>query len=281
DLATVIKLSQAISGETVAEKLIDTIMRTAIEHAGAERGLLILARGDEYRIVAEATTGSDTVAVGPQQKNVTAADLPESVLRYVVRTRESVLLQDASSEKQFSADEYILRHQARSILCLPLLKETRLVGALYLENNLALHAFTPDQIVVLKLLASEAAVSLENIRLYDELQDREARIRRLVDSNIIGIFIWCADGRIIDANEPFLRIVGYGREDLMAGRLNWMELTPAEWRGATDQRVAELEATGTAKPYETEYLRKDGSRAPVLIGRAMLEGSSDEGVGFV
>jgi PAS domain S-box-containing protein len=231
--------------------------------------------------VAEATTGSDTVAVGPQQKNVTAADLPESVLRYVVRTRESVLLKDASSEKQFSADEYILRHQARSILCLPLLKETRLVGALYLENNLALHAFTPDQIVVLKLLASEAAVSLENIRLYDELQDREARIRRLVDSNIIGIFIWCADGRIIDANEAFLRIVGYGREDLMAGRLNWMELTPAEWRGATDQRVAELEATGTAKPYETEYLRRDGSRAPVLIGRAMLEGSSDEGVGFV
>jgi len=231
--------------------------------------------------VAEATIGSDTVAVSPRQTSVTAADLPESVLRYVVRTKESVLLRDASSEKQFSADEYIHRHQARSILCLPLLKETRLIGALYLENNLALHVFTPDRIVVLKLLASEAAISLENIRLYDELQDREARIRRLVDSNIIGIFIWCADGRIIDANEAFLRIVGYGREDLMAGRLNWTELTPAEWRGATDQRVAELGATGTAKAYETEYLRRDGSRAPVLIGSAMFERSSDEGVGFV
>src|SRR3989441_2000096 len=88
DLATAIKLSQAISGEIVLEKLIDTVMRAAIEHAGAERGLLILRQGDEYRIVAQATTGSDTVAVGPLQASVTAADLPVSVLHYVVRTRE-------------------------------------------------------------------------------------------------------------------------------------------------------------------------------------------------
>ena len=281
DLATVIKLSQAISGEIVLEKLIDTLMRTAIEHAGAERGLLILARGDEYRIVAEATTGSDTVAVGPRQASVTAADLPVSVLHYVVRTKESVLLHDAASEKQFSADDYIRRHHARSILCLPLLKEARLVGVLYLENNLALHVFTPDRIVVLKLLASEAAISLENIRLYDDLQDREAKIRRLFDSNIIGIFMWHADGRIIDANEAFLRIVGYDREDLVAGRLSWRDLTPPEWRAATEQRLAELEATGASQPYEKEYVRKDGSRVPVLVGARDVRGRSDEGVAFV
>src|SRR5262249_42254915 len=157
--------------------------------------LLILARGDEYRIVAEATTGIETVAVDPRQASETAADLPVSVLHYVVRTKKSVLLDDASGERQFSDDDYIRRHHARSILCLPLLKEASLVGVLYLENNLAPHGFTPDRIVVLKLLASEAAISLENIRLYDDLQDREARIRRLVDSNIIGIFMWCADGR--------------------------------------------------------------------------------------
>ena len=181
DIASVIKLSQAISGEIVPEKLIDTLMRAAIEHAGAERGLLILAQGDEYRIVAEATTGIDRVAVGPRQASVTAVDLPVSVLHYVVRTKESVLLHDASGEKQFSADDYIRRHHARSILCLPLLKEARLVGVLYLENNLAISVFTPNCIVVLKLLASEAAISLENIRLYDDLQDREAKIRRLVE----------------------------------------------------------------------------------------------------
>ena len=280
DLATVIKLSQAVSGEIILEKLIDTLMRTAIEHAGAERGLLILAQGDEHRIMAEATTGSDQVAVGPRQESVTAADLPVSVLHYVVRTRESVLLHDASGDTQFSADDYIRQHRARSILCLPLLKDTRLLGVLYLENNLALHVFTPERIVVLKLLASEAAISLENIRLYNDLQDREAKIRRLVNSNIIGIFMWHADGRIIDANEAYLRIIGYDRNDLTAG-LSWRDLTPPEWRGADDRRSAQLDAGGTAQPYEKECCRKDGSRVPVLVGATAFEGRSDEGVGFV
>jgi PAS domain S-box-containing protein len=281
DLATVIKLSQAISGEIVLEKLIDTLMRTAIEHAGAERGLLILARGDEYQIVAEATTGSDTVAVGPRQVSVTAADLPVSVLHYVVRTKDTLLVHDASHEDQFSGDEYVCRHHSRSIVCLPLLKGASLVGVLYLENNLALHAFTSNRVVVLKLLASEAAISLENIRLYEDLQDREAKIRRLVDSNIIGMFMWYADGRIIDANEAYLRIIGYDRGDLIAGRLNWRELTPPEWRGADDRRAAQLEVSGTAQPYEKEYFRKDGTRVPVLVGAAVFEARSGEGVGFV
>ncbi|SHG48132.1 AAA family ATPase [Bradyrhizobium erythrophlei] len=280
DFATVMKLSQAISGEIVLEKLIDTLMRTAVEHAGAERGLLILARGDEHRILAEATTSSDTVAVGPRQGSVTAADLPLSVLHYVVRKKESVLLHDAAGDKQFSADDYIQGHHARSILCVPLLKESRLVGVLYLENNLAPHVFTPDRIVVLKLLASEAAISLENIRLYDDLQDREAKIRRLVDSNIIGIFTWCADGRIIDANDAYRRIIGYDRGDLIAG-LSWRDLTPPEWRGADDRRAAQLEMSGTAQPYEKEYFRKDGSRVPVLVGATLFEGRPNEGVGFV
>jgi PAS domain S-box-containing protein len=281
DLATVIKLSQAISGEIVLDRLIDTLMRSAIEHAGAERGLLILARGDEYRIVAEATTGRDTVAVGTRQASASAADLPVSVLHYVVRTRQMVLLQDASGEKQFSADDYIRRHHARSILCLPLLKEARLVGVLYLENNLAINVFTPNRIVVLKLLASEAAISLENIRLYDDLQDREAKIRRLVDSNIIGILMWHADGRIIDANEAYLRIIGYDRGDLTAGSLSWRDLTPPEWLGADERRVAQLAASGTAPPYEKEYFRKDGSRVPVLVGATAFDGRPDEGVAFV
>jgi PAS domain S-box-containing protein len=281
DLATVIKVSQAMSGEIVLEKLIDTLMRTAIEHAGAERGLLILARGDEYRIEAEATTSSDTVTVGPRQASVTAADLPEAVLNYVARTKESVLLHDASGENPFSADEYIHWHHARSILCLPLLKQTRLVGVLYLENNLTVGVFTPARVAVLKLLASEAAISLENTRLYRDLQERKAKVRRLVDSNIIGIFIWGPDDRIVDTNEAFLRIVGYSRDDLISRRMCWRELTPAEWRDADDRGVAELKATGTAQPYEKEYFQKSGSRVPVLVGAATFEGSRDEGVAFV
>jgi PAS domain S-box-containing protein len=109
----------------------------------------------------------------------------------------------------------------------------------------------------------------------------EAKVRCLIDANIMGIFIWHLDGRIVDANDAFLRIVGYGRDDLSSGRLRWRELTPAEWRAADDRRVAELEATGTAQPYEKEYFRKDGSRVPVLVGAATFEGMSDEGAAFV
>ena len=109
----------------------------------------------------------------------------------------------------------------------------------------------------------------------------EAKVRCLIDANIMGIFIWRLDGRIVDANEAFLRIVGYGRDDLSSGRLRWRELTPAEWRTADDRRVAELEATGTAQPHEKEYFRKDGSRVPVLVGAATFEGTFDEGAAFV
>jgi PAS domain S-box-containing protein len=109
----------------------------------------------------------------------------------------------------------------------------------------------------------------------------EAKTRRLIDANLIGIFIWNLDGRIVEANEAFLRIVGYDRNDLTSGRLRWRELTPVEWRDADERRVAELEATGTAQPHEKEYFRKDGSRVPVLVGGATFEERSDEGVGFV
>jgi PAS domain S-box-containing protein len=281
DLATVIKVSQAVSGEIVPEKLIDTLMLTAIEHAGAERGLLLLPRGDELRIEAEATTSGDTVVVRPRDASLAAATLPESIVQYVVRTQESVILDDASVQNTFSADAYLRQHHARSVLCLPLLKQATLIGVLYLENTLTLHVFTPARVAVLTLLASEAAISLENTRLYSELTEREARIRRLVEANIIGIVIWNLEGRILEANEAFLRMVGYGREDLVSGRVRWREVTPDQWREADDQALAELAATGTCAPREKEYIRQDGSRVPVLVGAALLEGRRDEGVAFV
>ncbi|MBO4220836.1 AAA family ATPase [Bradyrhizobium neotropicale] len=281
DLATVIKVSQAVSGEIVLEKLIDTLMRTAIEHAGAGRGLLILAVGNGYRIEAEVTTSNNTVTVGQRRASVTAADLPESILHYVIRTKESVLLHDAAAANPFSADKYIHRHHARSILCLPLLKQGRLAGVLYLENNLTAHVFTPDRVTVLKVLASQAAISLENSRLYDDLADREGKIRRLVDANIIGILIADREGRILEANDAFLRITGYDREDLVSGRVRWTELSPPEWRERDVLARAELNSTGRVQPFEKEYVRKDGSRVPVLIGAALFKEGGEEGLAFV
>jgi PAS domain S-box-containing protein len=281
DVGTVLKAAQAVSGEIVLGDLIKVLLRIAVEHAGAERGLLILFPGDEPRIAAEATTGRGQVEVTLRHTAASPAELPESVLHTVIRTRESVILDDALAQNPFSADEYICQKRARSVLCLPLVKQAKLIGVLYLENNLASHVFTPARISVLELLASQAAISLENARLYNDLGEREARIRRLVDSNIVGIVFWDVQGRIIDANQAFLDIVGYAQEDLVSGRLRWTELTPAEWRDADEQIIAELKAVGTLHPREKEYFRKDGSRVPVLVARALFEWKPDEGVSFV
>jgi PAS domain S-box-containing protein len=121
----------------------------------------------------------------------------------------------------------------------------------------------------------------ENVQLYSDLEERDKKIRRLFDSNIIGIIIWEIGGRIFEANDAFLRIVGYDREDLASGRLHRTDLTPPEWRDRDSCTVTELTRIGTASPFEKEYIRKDGSRVPVLIGGAMFEEGGSQGVGFV
>ena len=280
DLATVIKVSEAVSGEIVPDRLIETSMRTALEHAGAERGALILSRDDGWRIEAEATISSDSVTVVLRQVSVTAADLPSSVLQYVLRTKEPVLLDDASAQNPFAADEYIRGRHARSVLCLPLLKQARLIGLLYLENSLTPHAFTPARMAVLKLIASAAAISMENTRLYSDLQEREARVRRLVDSNIVGVMIWDLDGRIVEANDAFLDMLQYQRDDIASGGVRWTDLTPSEWREQDERATADLKATGTVQPYEKQFVRKDGTRIPVLTGGALFDRRGSDGVGF-
>jgi PAS domain S-box-containing protein len=121
----------------------------------------------------------------------------------------------------------------------------------------------------------------ENAQLQSDVEEREKKIRRLVDANIIGIIIWEVEGRILEANDAFLRMVGYDREDLISGRLHRTTMTPPEWRDRDARTVAELKRIGTAQPFEKEYLRKDGSRVPVLIGGAMFEEGTNQGVGFV
>jgi PAS domain S-box-containing protein len=280
DLATVIKVSQAVSGEIVLEKLIDGVMRAAIEHAGAERGLLILARGDDLRIVAEATTGGTDVTVHLRDASVSAVVLPQSVIRYVMRTREDVILDDATEGNPFSADSYIVQHRARSIVCLPLVNQGRLNGAIYLDNNLAARVFTSDRITLLKVLASQAAISLENTRLYRDLENREAKIRRLVDANILGITTWNVEGAILASNEAFLRMVQYDHDDVAAGRVSWRDMTPADWRERVERALAKVMQTGSVQPFESELFRKDGSRLPVLLAGALFEEGGNEGVAF-
>src|SRR5262249_3067691 len=129
DLATVIKVSEAVSGEMVLEKLIQSLMRVAIEHAGAERGLLILLRGDHHQIEAEASTARGKVDVALRRVPVTPGQLPDSVLQYVMRTRESVILDDAAARNLFSEDVYVREKRPKSVFCLPIINQAKLIGA--------------------------------------------------------------------------------------------------------------------------------------------------------
>jgi len=281
DVASVVKASQAVSSEIILPKLIERLMTIALENAGADRGLQILPAEDDYLIQAEAEAAGDQIAVVLCQNLITSVTRPESIVRYVIRARESVILDDASKPNIFSEDDYLRRRPTKSILCLPLIKQGRLTALLYLENTLSTHAFTPDRIAVLDLLAAQAAISLENTRLYSDLQEREAKVRRLVDSNIIGILFWNLEGGIIEANDTFLRIVGWEREDLVSGRVRWSDLTPPEWRDQTARAIEEMKMTGSYQAFEKEYFRKDGSRVPVLIGSAAFDEKRDQGVAFV
>jgi len=190
---------------------------------------------------------------------VTGDVLPESVLHYVLRTRESVILDEGRRPPRgLPTDPYLRQHQARSILCLPLITRARLTGVLYLENSLTPRAFAPARSAVLKLLASQAAIALESAHLYRDLEQREARIRRLVDANIIGIYLWELEGRIVEANDTFLRMVGFDREDLVSGRMRWTNRRRRNGALAAHRCVEWLKMAGRMAPVEREFLRKDG-----------------------
>jgi len=191
--------------------LIGVLMETALENAGAERGLLILPRGEEMWIEAEASTAEDRVVVHRPNTRVTPAALPESVYHFVIRTRDSVLLDDASKQEPFSADAYVRSHNSRSIMCLPLSKQAKLIGVLYLENNLASHVFTPARIAVLSLLASQAATSLENARLYSDLQDADSYLAEAQRLSHTGSFKWGGMDGAISWSDEVYRIYGFDR----------------------------------------------------------------------
>jgi PAS domain S-box-containing protein len=280
NLATALKLSEEISGEMNLERLIDKVLRTAIEHVGARRGLLIVPRGDKLRIEAEAVSAGDHVTVLLGDSVNSTATLPESVLRSVVRTQRAVLLDDAAGPNAFSADPYIARHATRSILCLPLLNRSKLIALLYLENNLAAGVFTPARMILLKIPASQVATSLENTHLYRELTESEAKFRRLLDSNVIGICTWDLDGRVLEANETFLRLYEYERDDLLSGRLRWTDFASSQERERDlHDRVARLQNGESMPPVEWDLIRKDGSRVPLLTDSVLFEGAS-QGIAF-
>jgi len=177
DVLSVLKASQAISGELVLDRLLNTLVRIVIEQAGAQKGYVILVREGRLTIGAEACIedrGAVRVELPSPMPEVSFRRLPASIVNYARRTKEKVLLDDATASPKFGRDEYVVRLRPRSVLCMPILKQGELVGLLYLENDLVAGAFTADRLTVLDLLASQAAISLENALLLSN--ERAARL---------------------------------------------------------------------------------------------------------
>ncbi|MBE9187508.1 AAA family ATPase [Microcoleus sp. LEGE 07076] len=172
DLATIIKASQAISGEIVLDKLLANLMKILIQNAGAQTGFLILDKAGQWAIEASGNVDADRITV--LQSTPIDNHLPASIVNYVARTRETVVKNDAANQGKFTLDPYIKAHQTKSILCAPLLNQGQLSGIVYLENNLTTGAFTPDRLEIIQLLSGQAAIAIDNAQLYNNLEQRVA-----------------------------------------------------------------------------------------------------------
>ncbi|MBI4784870.1 MAG: AAA family ATPase [Oscillatoriophycideae cyanobacterium NC_groundwater_1537_Pr4_S-0.65um_50_18] len=243
DLATVMKAAQAISSEIDLEQLLSSLMQILIENAGAQTGCLLLEDAGEWRIDAacelvEGESGGCTTQV--LQSTPITNRLPESIIQYVIRTHESVILSDATREGNFINDPYIQNNQTQSLLCLPLLKQSKLVGVLYLENQLAAGAFTPDRTQVLNLLSTQAAIAIENAKLYSKLRANESQMAQFLEAIPVGIGIIDAMGRPYYVNQRGIELMGKGVDPAV---------TPEQL-----PEVYQFYVTGTDQIYPSERL---------------------------
>lgn len=268
DLTAVIRASQAISGEIVQERLIDRLMDIVIESAGAERACLILQKGDRLVVEAEAGTG-DGVRYPEAWIGETDA-VATSIANYVARTKEDLVLDDAGTDDLFFRDEYVQKYSPRSVLCIPILQHGTLSGLLYLENNQSTAAFTSGRVQLLKTIASQAAISLENARFYSTLEESERKYRSLYENAVEGIFRTTLDGRILNVNPAMASILGYpSPEALLAAVGNVIKdiyVDPEE----RDTIIDRLLEHGSVFDFETRFKRPDGTTTWVSIS-ARLE----------
>src|ERR1700745_1383908 len=199
----------------------------------------------------------------------------------VMKTGQPLLVPNALENEAWKANPHV-RLGMISYLGLPISwPNGRLFGTICVRDNKR-NEYSEAYLKLLLHFRDMLQADLKSlVGLHGEIEEREAKIRRLVDSNIIGVFIWDFDGRILEANDEFLRMVSYDREDLVSGRIRGADLTPPAWGERKNERIKQKKSGGRFEPFEKEYTRKDGSRAPVLIGEATFEEGGNQGVAFV
>lgn len=263
DLASVIKASQIISKEIELDKLLDTLMTLMAENAGAQKGFLILdsGLGQKENLMVRASFGVSPPMVGDLDR---CKGVCSAIVRYVERTGKPVVLNHAVKEGMFVQDDYINHHRVKSVLCIPIRNQGLLMALLYLENNDTTGAFTPARVTVLHMLATQAAISMNNARLY-------TRYRSLFDSAVEGIFQSTVAGELISANPALANLLGYeSPEDLFASSITLSDLFHSLDDRNTVLRMLREKNRVTA--FDTRFIRKDGTRVWVSVSvRAVID----------
>jgi PAS domain S-box-containing protein len=259
DTTTVLKAAQAISSEIVLDRLLIKLLRLALEHAGAQKAAMLLADGDRLSVEAVASVeGGSTRRLKSPVALEDSEDVPQSLIQFVARTRQTLVLADATREDVFTQDTYVKTFQPLSVMVLPILARNALIGVLYVEHRWLTGVFTSQRVEVLSLLASQAAISIENAKLYADLHSTRDDYRTLYDSANEGLFRITAGGVLIRANPTLARIFGFD------GVTPFIE----EYRDLLDrvflrkERARELmtmlDETGVAGGFEAEGVTRDG-----------------------
>lgn len=212
DLATVMKASQAIASEIVLENLLQILMKILLENAGAQSGCLLLPTAPTSGRLGKFSIAIDSRDSSPWELLIHPIPqvVPESILHYVVRTHESVVLDDAVRSGTFSSDPYIQLVEPLSILCYPLLDQSQLVGVVYLENQVTTGAFTHDHIEFLQLLSGQAAIALTNAQLYAQVRDSEQQLKQFLEAVPVGIGVLDQNGHPYYVNQRAKELLGQG-----------------------------------------------------------------------
>jgi PAS domain S-box-containing protein len=281
DVGYLVKSSTAISSEIDETRLMNKIMRVVLEASGAQRGYLITAEDKELMVRARSEAGTADIVTGEGKNLEASPEICAAIVRYVNRTRETVVLEDAAETGSFKDHPEVQALCLRSVLCLPIIKQSEIIGILYLENGLAPNVFTPDKTEMTRLLSQQAAISLENARLVEREKAEQKALaaskyaRRLIEVSPDPLVTISPEGRITDVNRATEAVTGVSREELVGTDFSDYFTEPEQARAGYLQAFSE----GFVRDYPLAIRHTSGAVTDVLYNATVYRSEEGEVVG--